>query len=203
MRCRGITAVVVAAVMAALPGCGAAEPQAGSARPAARPPGYVIDSIHPPEEALRRFRAGLDTAAVLAGPQSRDALYERFASAVAARDSAALVALIIDRAEYAFLIYPELAISRPPYRQPPEIAWLLSATATGGGIAKLLARADRLELLAYHCPEAEREGAVQVWRDCTVRVRDASGGDARHLRLFGAIVERDGRYKFAGLNGGL
>lgn len=196
MRVIGVVAAIAVTTLVAV--------RLGSSGPAAQaapshPPGYVVDSIHPAEEQLRRFRAGLTAPATLDGPASRDELVTRFLDAVERKDSAALSRLVMNRAEFGFLVYPELSVSRPPYRQPPEIAWMLSATATGAGMTKLLARADQLKPRGYRCAEAPAlEGALRLWRGCAVLVH--AGNSTKPLRLFGAIIERDGRYKFAGLN---
>ena len=56
-------------------------------------PGYVVDSILPVEEMLRRFRlivGGTPVTALQNASPSRDALIKRFMTAVAAADSSAL-----------------------------------------------------------------------------------------------------------------
>lgn len=160
-------------------------------------PGRIVDSLLPPEEALRRFRVGLDTPTALDGPRSRDELVRRFVRAVQNKDRTALDSLLVTRAEYAFLVFPELRISRPPYDQPPEIAWILTGAATNSGLSKLLGRADRYQFGEYRCGGSPRaEGQLRVWSDCTVDV--SADGERRPARLFGAVIERDGRYKFAG-----
>ena len=159
-------------------------------------PGYVIDSIHPPGEALRRFRAGLVEPTAFDGPTSRDELYRRFADALRRQDGNALAGLSVTRAEYAFLVYPELSISRPPYNQPPEVAWTLLLQSSRAGYTRVLDRAPRFTLEGYQCPaEPKSEGRIRVWSGCTVSAR--VDGAPRTLRLFGAIVERDGRFKLA------
>jgi hypothetical protein len=168
---------------------------------AARPsgPGYVVDSILPPDEALRRFRDGLSQPVHLDGPPNRDQLVRRFFSVLRRRDRAALEALAIDRAEFAYLVYPELRTSRPPYRQLPDVTWLMLRANSDGGRAKLLQRALELDPISYRCARpAETEGQLRVWNGCLVRAR--YGGRVRHLRLFGAIIERNGRFKFAGFD---
>jgi hypothetical protein len=166
-------------------------------------PGYVVDSIHPPAEALRRFRVGLDSVTTLSGPRTRDELVTRFMTAVGAGDRVALERLAITRAEYAFLLYADLAVSRPPYRQPPEVAWLLLSTGNLGAIDKLTRGvATRFELLDYDCPvAAELSGTVRLQRGCTIRTREA--GVERLMKLFGTIVEHRGRWKLLSLEGDL
>lgn len=171
-------------------------------QPTVRPPGYVVDSVLPPGEALRRFRLGVAAVDRLDGPASRDDLLDKFMSALAANDSAAMAGLVVNRAEFAWLIYPASRLSRPPYRQPPEIAWLTLRAASDGGLRRLLARAPELRPQGYRCPDtAVSEGMLHITTGCMVRVRDAER--TRELRLFGRIVELDGRWKFVGLDGDL
>ena len=202
---------LIVLALATLPACDRPRPDSGSGRSAVTAadsalraqPGYVIDSILPPEQALRRFRAGLDTPKVLDGLRTRDELINRFMDAVRRGDRSGLQRLAIARAEFAFLIYPELAISRPPYRQPPEIAWLLLEASNGGAIEKLATKAAlRFKLIRYECSRAaEAQGVLRLYSGCTVRVQE--DGVERGVRLFGRIVERDGRWKFLGLEGDL
>lgn len=159
--------------------------------------GYVVDSILPPGEALRRFRAGLDSPRALAGPTSRDSLVHSFFVGVRNRDRPALESLAVTRAEFAWLIFPQSRWSSSPYRQPPDVAWMLLRANSDGGLTKLLNRAGDLHLYSYTCPDsAEREGHMRLWPRCVVHLRD--GIQQRSLRLFGTIVELGGRYKFAG-----
>lgn len=196
MRAVSRAAMIASAVMAALSaGC---DVPAGQDAPE-HPPGYVVDSILPPAEALRRFRAGLDSPATLDGPRSRDSLVRRFLSGVAARNRAALDSLAMTRAEFAYLVFPQVRWSKPPYSQPPDVAWMLFRANSRTGLTRLLERADRLRLQSYTCPDsAERDGTLRLWTGCTVRVID--GGRSRELHLFGTIIELAGRYKFAGFN---
>jgi hypothetical protein len=163
----------------------------------------VVDSILPPEEALRRFREGMVAPAVLDGPRSRDELLERFMIAVKNRDVAALRTLGVSRPEYAYLVYPELPISRPPYRQPPNIAWLLLETSSNASVNKLVTTAaSRFELLGYDCPSRRvPHGPLGLTNGCTIRVRE--GSTERPVRLFRSIVDRGGRWKFLSLDGDL
>lgn len=196
----GVAAAAILAVAVALAVLGRA---AGwGTRPAPLPPGYVVDSIHSPEEALRRFRVGLPPVAGLDGPSSRDELAERFMGALIARDSAALQHLAVSRAEFAWVVHPESRLARPPYRQPPDIAWLTLQLASESGLRKLLARAPDLRPLGVSCPDsATMEGRLRVTSGCVVRVREA--GTVRALRLFGRLVSLDGRWKIVGFDGDL
>jgi len=151
---------------------------------------------------MRRFRNGLTPVGALGGPSSREELLDRFLSAFGRGDSAALRALTITRAEFAWLVYPESRLSRPPYRQPPEIAWLTLRLANDAGLRKLLGRAPAMRPLGVRCPEsAEAEGGMRVTTGCTVLVREE--GSARPVRLFGRLVELDGRWKIVAFDGDL
>lgn len=190
---------VAALVFAA--GCAAEQPRGGDTA-ALRPAGYVVDSIHPPEEALRRFREGIDTVRELDGPPSRRQLIEAFRRAAMRSDTGALRALALNRAEFAYLVYPESRLSRPPWRQSPEIAWRLLSQASEGGLRKLLERAPAMSLLDATCPDSiQVEGRMRTISGCTMRVQTPD--NVRDVRLFGRIVELGGRWKIVGFDGDL
>src|SRR5215204_1111869 len=70
--------------------------------------GYVIDSILPVEEEIRRFQATLGTApqGFSGGARSRTALIDAFLRSLKQRDTAGLFGLVVNRAEFGFLVYP-------------------------------------------------------------------------------------------------
>ena len=162
-------------------------------------PGYIVDSILPIEEQLRRFRAGVpDTVRELAGgASSQDALVRTFLRGLSASDTAALVRLTISRAEFGWLIYPNSPLSAPPYRLAPDLAWMQHAAASGTGLTRLLERlgGSGVQLLSWECEEGPlMEGANRVWRGCAVRF-ERPGAEQQTLRLFSSIIERQGRFK--------
>lgn len=182
--------------------CAAGDGRAESV-PAGRGTGdYVIDSILPPEEELRRFRAGLPAPAALeGGATSREALVRRFMDRLAARDTAALRAMTLTRAEFAHLVYPGSMYTRPPYRTPPGLVWLQLTHATGKGLRRLM-RADAVTGTydGHTCHEPPvRDGRARLWRGCRVALRSDAPQGPVQARLFGVIVEVDGRLKFASL----
>lgn len=198
-RFRAARVAVAAAVMACSGGDRTAARPAGataSARPT--PPGTVIDSILPVEEELRRFQAGLTAPDGFAnGAASRDALVRRFVDRLAARDTAALRALTLTRAEFAHLVYPQSSYTRPPYRTAPGLVWMQISAADAKGFRRLL-RPDRrvVGYVGHRCPEEPViDGTVRLWRQCRVTTRMADG-DTLDAQLFGVIVEHDGRFKF-------
>jgi hypothetical protein len=159
----------------------------------------VVDSAIPLDEALRRFRADIrDTPTVLVGgARSRDALVAAFAQAVKRGDSVALRRMAMTRAEFAFLVYPSSQYTRPPYRQQPEIVWLLLSGASEKGLKRLVERrrAMPFRLISSACQEPSSEGENRVWRGCAIR-RVRAPGDTATERLFGPIIERQGQFKF-------
>lgn len=162
-------------------------------------PGYVIDSVLPVEEELRRFRVGLDAVptALEGGARSREALVRRFFDALASADTATLRSMLLSRAEFAYLIYPSSPYTHEPYRQPPGLVWMQLRSATARGGTRLLERARGFQYLSHRCDaEPAREGQNALWRHCRAKVVTAPG-DTTRMALFGVIVERDGRFKFA------
>jgi hypothetical protein len=188
------------ALAAALTGCDAG-PAVADASPVdslQQRPGYVVDSIFPMEEMLRRFRADLGDppVALVHGADSRDALVRQVVSALAERDSATLDRLRIDRAEFAWLYFPASPFATPPYELPPEVLWLQIGAESGKGLSRAL-RAGRggASYLDHECDAApRRSGAVVLWERCAVGWRNPDGTEERY-RLFGSVLEHGGRFK--------
>jgi hypothetical protein len=195
------TAIIIAAlaVVAACARSDGAQLADSAARTTA--PARVVDSVRSLEEDLRRFRAGLPEAPerLSGGAESREELVRRFIDAVARSDSGSLAAMALTRAEFAYLVYPSSPYTGPPYRQSPEIVWLLLRAEHDKGFTRLIRRVggQQVAYLGHRCePEPLREGENRLWRGCRVRVR--IGAEApRERQLFGVIVERHGHFKFA------
>jgi hypothetical protein len=159
----------------------------------------VIDTVHPPEVALQRFREGLGEPAValVGGAASLDALAERWAGAVQTHDTATIRQLVLDRAEFAWLYYPTSAFSRRPLYQPPELFWFRLQAGSEKGIVRVLRRlgGGDLNLHGLECATPPRmEGKNRIWEYCAVRREEH--GELRSDMLFGGILEREGRFKF-------
>ncbi|HEX4936486.1 MAG TPA: hypothetical protein VFV33_25065 [Gemmatimonadaceae bacterium] len=164
-------------------------------------PGYIVDSILPPDEALRRFTERLPRPATLAnGAPSRDALVRRWVRAVERNDSLTLIRSAVNRGEFAYLIYPRSSLAHPPTYQPPDLAWLQLSNGSVQGFRRILQRhgGRSMGFAGYDCPRpAEREGDLTLWRGCLVQI--AADGSVRRAALFGSIVERGGVFKFLSL----
>lgn len=168
--------------------------------PAASPRGGAVDSALAVAEQLRRFRADIDVVPdrLEGGATSRDALVRRFAAAVQRRDTDALRAMHLSRAEFAYLYFPSNPVARAPYELDPALLWFRLAGETGKGVSRLLDRhgGAGFRLVAHDCAaEAEIQGTNRLWGPCLTRFTTAAG-DTLALQLFGPIVERDGRFKF-------
>lgn len=167
----------------------------------------VVDSIRPIPEELARFRASLqeEPTALRGGAASLEALVTHFVDALAMRDSVALREMLISRAEFALLYYPHTRFTAKPYELSPQLLWFQMQNGTGRGIARALRRfgGAPVELADYTCrPEPDVEGPNLLWRDCVVRIAPAVD-DTITTRLFGSILERDGRFKFVSYSNSL
>ena len=170
-------------------------------------PGYIVDSILPVEEEIRRFQATIvkPPTGFSHGATSRSALVASFVRALEHNDSTALAQLVIDRAEFGYLVYPTSPNAKPPYRQSPDLVWMSRSASTNKAMRRLLARfgGKPLGYAGFSCPDSvTREARNAVWGKCVV-TRLGPHGDTTRLRMFGAIIERDGRFKLLSLTNGL
>ncbi len=170
-------------------------------------PGYIIDSILPVEEEIRRFQATIGTrpTAFSNAASSRSALVKQFVHALERNDTTALLRLVVDRAEFGYLVYPTSPNAAPPYRHSPELVWLSRTASADKAVSRLFARfgGKPISYAGFACPDsADRQGANTVWAECVVN-RVGPTGDTTRLRMFGAIVARGGRFKFLSLANGL
>jgi hypothetical protein len=131
------------------------------------------------------------------GERSRDALVRRWVKAIESRDSLVLGRMLMTAAEYITFYYPESPYTRPPYRQKPGLRWFLISTSSGQGVSRVWQRHAGTPLgYAGHACAAQPEamGANRIWHDCVLKLTTAGG--ERQLRMFGPIIERNGRFKF-------
>ncbi|MHB8838235.1 MAG: hypothetical protein ACYC7F_04710 [Gemmatimonadaceae bacterium] len=167
-------------------------------------PAYIVDSILPVEEEIRRFRAAVGGRAVTAlgdASGSREQLVERLTVAIATNNRTAMRRTVLTAREFIDLVYPESPYTKPPYRQAPGLVWTLINQPSLSGERRLLVRlgGKPLTVAGLTCPGTpEVQGHNRLWKNCTVRYR--SGDDAERTgRLFGSILERDGWFKFMSL----
>ena len=194
-----------AAALLLLCGCSAGDAASAADSTAATSTAAAASAAVPPRDAmderldsaLVRLRQGQPVPTALEhGEASRDALVERFVRAIEAADTTDLRRMVMSRAEFAHLYYPGSAYTRRPTRQEADLAWFLHLNDSQKGVSRALARygTEPLNLLGYECAaEPRREGRNVVWHGCHLRI--APRGDTLDLRLFGSILERDGRFK--------
>ncbi|MGH7556092.1 MAG: hypothetical protein ACREMQ_24075 [Longimicrobiales bacterium] len=150
-------------------------------------------------EALERFRTTVQVArpaTVSGGAASRDDLVSRFVEAVQRADTAALIGMTMNRAEFAYLYYPYSIYTHRPYELDAETTWLLTKGNTEKGLTRILQRfgGQAFNLVSYRCAEPKQEGPNRYWDGCTLtRTID---GAPHTMRWFGSIWERDGHFKF-------
>lgn len=193
-RTAGSVSVILACLAAVPPGCGT--PAGGEAR---RP--VYVDSIFPIEEDIRRFRATLDEepTSLRGGAESRERLVKRFVEALERKDTFALAELVLTRPEFGVLYYPHTKYVAEPYRLSPGLLWFLIQNQSSRGITRALQRygGRPLRYLGHRCDpeEPEAQGPNRVWTGCVV-IRAGPDGEPLEERLFGSILERQGRFKF-------
>lgn len=164
------------------------------------------DVLLPMPEMIARFQEGLPVLDALGdgAASSRDELIAELVSAIEDSSAARLRSLRLDAAEFAWLYFPESRYTEKPYELPPETLWMLMDQNGLKGETRLLRRfgGRRLDVTGYTCEdEPRREGPNTFWEQCLVTRVGADG--TRAMRLFGSIMERDGRYKFVSMSNDL
>jgi hypothetical protein len=146
---------------------------------------------------LATFRSGMIAPRTLAGPSSRDSLVRLFERALATRDTKGLERLLITREEFAYLYYPDSKMARPPYELGPDVMWMQVRSQSDRGLRRLVARygGRKFRIQGLDCEPREQQNAIVI-HQCGVRLN--AGLDSAATRLFGSIIEREGRFKFVG-----
>jgi hypothetical protein len=166
-------------------------------------PGYVVDSILPIDEEIRRFKAatgGREVTALHDASASRDALVRRIVADVANGDSVDLAKAAITPQEFIDLLYPTSPYTHAPYRQAPGLVWMSIANHSQSGYTRLVRRrgGESVSLESYSCVEKpEIQGENRLWSTCVLRLVGPQG-DITTQRWFGTILERGGRFKVIG-----
>lgn len=171
------------------------------AQAAGRDPAHV-DSVVARDVELAWFREGLiEPTTLTGGARSRDALVRSYVRALERADTAALAALAITRAEFAYFYYPTNPEAHPPYDLGPGLMWfMLEQSSRKGQLHALQDRGGRpLGYLGHRCDATpSRQGRNTVWGPCVVRHRQSGSAEIEE-RLFALILERDGRFKFVSM----
>lgn len=159
--------------------------------------GNVTDSVLPMDVMLDRFRHDLPRPAELhGGLANRDSLVRRVIAALETSDTLAFEHLAVNQGEWAWLYFPSNVLSRPPYELPPGLAWFQLQETNRQGVFRALREfgGHQLDYRGYRCnTEPTIEDANRIWAGCTVTLgRD--GAPPAPVRLFGAVLERRGRF---------
>lgn len=159
-------------------------------------PGYVVDSIFPPEVMLERFQkeAGPQVTALADGAPSVDALLRRYWARLVTGDSLGMRPLVVTKAEFGWLYLPE-SVERAN-GMPPGPFWLLLSNNSGRGLARALALAagGDSSLVGTTCrPDTLPAGAGRVLGPCAMIRRTGSRPDT--VWLVKHVFARDGIFK--------
>lgn len=117
--------------------------------------------------------------------------------ALSAGDRSALRALALSEAEFRDVVWPALPASRPERNIPWDYAWQdLKGKSDAHLEARLAAWEDRgyRVISVAFAGETTDHGSFRVRRHSTVTLIDSVGQETR-TRLFGSLIEMDGRYK--------
>lgn len=159
-------------------------------------------------EYVRRFREGLiEPSKLTNGAADRESLTRAFLAAVSRQDTAALGSLLITRAEFAWLVFPEHRYAAPPYELDPATFWMQLQAQSQTGFHRVLKRygGKPIAFLGLTCQRDTLQIATRhptrstpmIWSPCLVRYRVSGSADSTFTkRLFGSIVMREGRAKF-------
>ena len=172
-------------------------------------PGYIIDSILPPDEALRRLQQEVTDpipTRLTGGADSRPALIRAYWDALQRTDTTLIRTLVLSKAEFAYLYFPESA----PFASgmQPVPAWVLYEAQSGRGLTAASSRAreaaaGRAVLRDVTCRAGGRtEGASETSGPCGVVLRWPDGRTDT-LWIASTVIRRDGRYKLLGLDNAL
>ena len=165
-----------------------------------RRPDYIVDSIRPMAEELRRFRETvMKPESLSGGAATREALVARFMASLARQDSASLAGMHLDRGEFAYYYFAESKFAAPPYELAPGLVWRQMAAESNKGIraALRLLGSENIEYRGHHCGKpVETVGGRRLWGGCRVAWRVKTSGDSAAASLFGSILEHRGRFKF-------
>lgn len=159
------------------------------------------------EQLLADFRRTVATSAptAMAGERSKEALVRRFVRALEEADTNAFRDMAFTRAEFAYLYYPESPYTHRPYRQDPALLWFMIQEGSNKGLTRLMRRmgGHPVRFTSFRCTEGpDVHGETRLWAGCTIR-RAVTPRDTLEQRLFGTIIERDGRFKFLSYANGL
>jgi hypothetical protein len=159
----------------------------------------VITAVVP---ALMATACSSGTSRLQNGARSIDQLVSEYMEAVVAGDTAAMHALRLSEYEHNEILWPELPASRPEFNMPIAFAWENLNLHSRRDANRVLADfSDRhIEIERVDCRKGVTEyPTLKVHGDCWIIGRDGRTGIREEFKLFGSIVESEGRYKIIGI----
>jgi hypothetical protein len=128
--------------------------------------------------------------------ESPEAAARAVLEALAARDAAALRRLTLDEAEFRDHIWPSLPAARPERNLPLSYVWGDLNQKSGTSLTRTLEEhgGRRFQLEEVVLGPSTEYAAFKTHARTMLRVREA-GGEPRDIRVFGSLVEKNGRWK--------
>lgn len=129
--------------------------------------------------------------------ESPEAVARAVVRGFAERNLGALRELAVTDAEFRIVVWPKLPASRPERNLPLDYVWKdLAAKSDDNLRARLAKWEDRGFVLAslFFKGGVTDYGTFKVHRDTELRLRDQAGNEETG-RLFGSIIEYEGRFK--------
>lgn len=111
-------------------------------------------------------------------------------------------ALRLSEYEHNNILWPEMPASRPEFNMPIEFAWEnLNLRSRRDANRVVSEYGDRhIEMERVDCKKGVTEyETLTVYGDCWIVGRDPKTGERNEFKLFGSIVEAEGRYKIVGI----
>lgn len=148
--------------------------------------------------ALAVLSSGCERAFLLSDGYSSPALLATaVVQGLGGKDFEGLLRIAITEEEFRRLVWPKLPASRPERNIPVDYAWTDHETKSELHLrARLSGWEDRgFTVVSIDFTGATTDyGTFRVRRDSLVRLRDRSGLETSG-RLFGSVIEQDGKYK--------
>ena len=129
--------------------------------------------------------------------QSPHAVAEAVLAALHGENLESLEALALTGPEFRRYVWPELPVSQPESNVPFEFAWGMLRRNSEGHLRQTVARFKGRQLalkrVEFRGPSTTYE-RVSVHRDARLVIEGDDGSD-QVVRLFGSLIEQDGRWK--------
>ncbi len=116
-------------------------------------------------------------------------------TALEKKDTKTLHALRVDFAEYEKILWPRFVDDRPQLKkQQPKFHYFLLEAKSKSGVMDIVGEfgGKKLELIGFGHDRVEDYQTFKLWR--TINVEFLVDGKKTRERLFGAIIERDGKF---------